>query len=223
MMKDYKLQIIDAAFIASGVATQAKGLLYRLRPDSGRDGGGGGDYSFDGLSGLQMPGGIATGERRINKPEDDHGGNGDYWLGRYALTDLVVVVPGEGSLLINDVTMNISLQKEVVKTALVGRSGTIKEYIADGDYQIGMSVGLVAVDGDGAIVDRYPERAVAQLREILERPEAIEVSSAFLDLFNIRKIAVTAFSARQMTYSNRQIIDITALSDDDYIIQSTEY
>ena len=139
------------------------------------------------------------------------------------LTDLIVNVPEQGLLLINDVTMNISLQKEVVKTALVGRAGTVKEYITDGDYQINMSVGMVATDGSGTIIDQYPERAVTQLREILERPEALEVSSAYLDIFGISRIVVTGFSARQMTHSNRQVIEITALSDTDYVIESTDY
>ena len=167
--------------------------------------------------------GPTAGRAAINKAEEKWSGSGDYWLGRTALTDRVGKVPGEGLLLINDATVNVSLQKEVVKTALVGRAGTIKEYITDGDYQLSISVGIVAVDDDGRICDQYPERAVAQLREIMERPEALEVSSAFLDLFGISHIVVTGFSAKQMTHSNRQVIEITALSDTEYVIESTDY
>ena len=204
-MQEYKFEIINARFIASGVAIQAKGLAYRLRPNKGRDA-------------QKNEGGSA-----INKAEEKWSGSGDYWLGRTALTDMVVKVPGEGLLLINDATVNVSLQKEVVKTALVGSAGTIKEYITDGDYQLSISVGIVAVDDEGRICDQYPERAVAQLREIMERPEALEVSSAFLDLFGISHIVVTGFSAKQMTHSNRQVIEITALSDTEYVIESTDY
>lgn len=125
--------------------------------------------------------------------------------------------------MINDVTVNISLQKEIVRTALVGRAGTIKEYISDGDYQLNMSVGIVAVNDNGEIIDQYPERAIAQLREILERPEALEVSSLFLGLFGITHMVVTGFTVKQMTYSNRQVIDITAVSDSAYVIASTDY
>ena len=59
--------------------------------------------------------------------------------------------------------------------------------------------------------------------EIMERPEALEVSSAFLDLFGISHIVVTGFSAKQMTHSNRQVIEITALSDTEYVIESNDY
>lgn len=222
-MQEYKFEIINAAFVASGVAIQAKGLLYRLRPDKGRDGQKQEDYKLGTLPGYAMPGGTSENGGAINSSEERWAGSGDYWLGRTALTDLVVKVPREGLLLINDVTVNVSLQKEVVKTALVGRAGTIKEYITDGDYQLSMSVGLVAVDDEGRITDQYPERAMAQLREILERPEALEVSSAFLDIFGITHIVVTGFSAKQMTHSNRQEIEITALSDTEYVIESNDY
>ena len=124
---------------------------------------------------------------------------------------------------INDIVINVALQKEIVKTALVGRKGTIKEYITDGDYQLSMTVGIVSVDSNNEIIDQYPEKAVSQLREIMERPEALEVSSAFLDMFGISHIVVTGFSVKQQTHSNRQVIEISALSDDDYIISSTEY
>lgn len=222
-MQEYKFEIINAAFIASGVAIQAKGQLYRLRPDKGRDCQKQEDYKLGTLPGYAMLGGTSEQGGAINSSEERWAGSGDYWLGRTALTDLVVKVPGEGLLLINDVTVNVSLQKEVVKTALVGRAGTIKEYITDGDYQLSMSVGLVAVDDEGRITDQYPERAMAQLREILERPEALEVSSAFLDIFGITHIVVTGFSAKQMTHSNRQEIEITALSDTEYVIESNDY
>ena len=222
-MQNYNLQIINAAFVASGGAIQAKGLLYRHRPDKGRGAQKAEDYQLGTLPGYQTGGGTDSGGRPVNKREEVWSGSGDYWLGRTVLTDLIVNVPEQGLLLINDVTMNISLQKEVVKTALVGRAGTVKEYITDGDYQINMSVGMVATDGSGTIIDQYPERAVTQLREILERPEALEVSSAYLDIFGISRIVVTGFSARQMTHSNRQVIEITALSDTNYVIESTDY
>ncbi len=222
-MQTYKLDIVNARFIAAGVAVQAKGLAYRLRLNKDRDAMRQEDYQLGTLPGYPAPTATADGKAPINKSEERWGGSSDYWLGRTVLTDMIVAVPEQGLLLINDVTVNISLQKEVVKTALVGRAGTIKEYITDGDYQLSMSVGIAATDDNGAIIDQYPERAVAQLREILERPEALEVSSAFLDLFGITRMVVTGFTAKQMTYANRQVIEITALSDTDYVIESTEY
>lgn len=119
--------------------------------------------------------------------------------------------------------VSISKQKQIVKTALVGRKGTIKEYITDGDYQISISIGLIAVDSNNEIIDQYPEKAMGVLREILEVDSALEVSSVFLDLFGVNRMVVTGFSAKQMTYANRQVVEVSAISDDDYVIQSTDY
>lgn len=209
--------------MASGVAIQAKGLLYRLRPDKGRDAQKDGDYKLAELPGMDA--GLSGGEAAypINKTEDAWTGSGDYWLGRRVLTDLSVNVPGEGVLLMNDVTMGVSMQKEVVRTAIVGRPGTVKEYVTDGDYQVTLTVGLVAVDSEGRETDQYPERAVAQLREILERPEALEVGSGFLDLFGITHLVVTGWTVKQQTHSNRQTVEIQAVSDREYVIEGEEY
>lgn len=219
-MKEYKFDLINATFIAAGFGVQAKGLAYRMRPTIGRDDMRQTDYQFDHTKSVTIRRATDNGLTGINKSEDIWINSSDYWLGRTALTDLIIRVPGEGDLLINDISMNVSLQKEVVKTALVGRCGTIKEYVTDGDYQINMSVGLVATDDNGQIIDQYPEQAVTQLRQILERSESLEVNSGFLDLFEISRITITAFTIKQMTHSNRQVIEITALSDTEYVLNA---
>jgi hypothetical protein len=220
-MREYKFNLVNAAFVASGIAVQAKGVAYRLASAKGDGQPRSADYGLGSNPGLTVRTGSGSGARSVNEAEDRFS-DGDYWLGRPALTDLALDIPGEGVLLVNDAVVNVSLQKEIVRTVVVGRKGSIKEYICDGDYQLSVSVGLVAVNDRGEIIDQYPERAVAQLREILERPEAIEVSSVFLGLFGINRIVVTGFSARQMTHSNRQVIEISAVSDDDYLIEASE-
>lgn len=230
MGKEYGFHIIDARAIATGVAHQLKGKLYRFKPDldDGKDfGGTPPDYSLNTSRGWTMPS-SQDGDKNSHPfiSESGWSGQSDYWLGRNALTDLLIKSSDEkiGSILLPDVVINVSKQKEVVKTVLVGRKGgTVKEYICDGDYQISISIGVVAVDESNRQIDVYPEMAVTKLREMLEADRALTVSSLFLDLFEINKIVITGFSAKQMTFSNRQVVEITALSDADYIIQSTDY
>lgn len=225
MKRDYKLHIIDAAAIAAGVAHQAKGMLYRFKPDLDKTkdfGGAETDYELASLRGWTMPAQSHDG-KLVSLAERKVEAEGDYWLGRNTLTDLLITVPDKGMLLINDAVVNISKQKEIVKTVLVGRKGTVKEYICDGDYQINITIGLVAVDADNRQIDQYPETAVSILREAFDIDRALVVSSAFLDLFDVHKMVVTDFTTKQMTYSNRQVVEVTALSDTDYIIQSTDY
>lgn len=222
-MEKYDLKILSGAFVASGAATQAKGYLYRLKPDKGRKSDLE-DYELETLGAMPLPSdthGVAG--EPIDMSETEWSGDSDYWLGRTVLTDLVVNVPEMGLLHIPDVAMSVSLQKEIVKTALVGRKGTIKEYITQGDYQITMSVGVAAVNENHELIDQYPEQAMSVLRKVLETDKSLEVGSAFLDIFEINRIVVTNFTAKQMTYANRQVVEITALSDSDYVIESADY
>ncbi|WP_297980846.1 DUF6046 domain-containing protein [uncultured Methanobrevibacter sp.] len=219
-MKNYNLQIGYAAFIAASVATQVvRPQLYKFKPLQQADPT---DYKLNEQY-EHIPSAAPSGENTISLAEEKWNGSDDYWLGRNVLTDLVLRVPDKGVLTIPDVTINVSKQKEIVKTAIVGRAGTIKEYITDGDYQIEMSIGVVAVDENNEIIDQYPEKAMSTLREVFEEDQTIEASSTFLDMFGINKIVITGFSAKQMTYANRQVVEVSALSDDDYIIQSTDY
>lgn len=145
-----------------------------------------------------------------------------YWEGRYVLTELTLRKENDDKLMINDAMVSLSREKHIVRTTLVGLDGTIKEYICNGDYDISITVGIVAVE-NGQIVDEYPEEGIRRVREFLDENKAVEVSSLFFDIFDIPRMVITRFSIRQDTQSNRQTIDIKALSDEDYTIKSTEY
>ncbi len=75
----------------------------------------------------------------------------------------------------------------------------------------------------GQIVDEYPAEGVRKVREFLDENKAVEVSSEFLKIFDIARMVVTRFSLKQETASNRQTLEVKALSDVDYEIKNTEY
>ena len=112
--------------------------------------------------------------------------------------------------------------KKIVETEIVGRSGTIKEYISNGEYQISLEVGLQGTDGV-VISDEYPEESIRTLRKFLELDKAFEVYSDFLDIWDISKVVVKDFSLTQQTDSNYQTLTIKLVSDEDYEIVGTEY
>ena len=107
-------------------------------------------------------------------------------------------------------------------TVCCAQNGTVKEYINDGDYQVNIAVGVQALK-DGVIVDEYPAEGIQKLREYFDEAKAITVQSKFLELFDIDSIVITEFAVVQATESNYQPISITALSDTDYNVYSTEY
>lgn len=198
---------ISFRFVAAGIAQQARFELCRFRPSQ---------------QNAKMPAWDGHGEaiagRDLTVPITDR----SYWEGRYVLTEVTLRREDGATLTVNDAVVNISREKHIVRTALVGLDGTIKEYISNGDYDISMTVGIVALR-DGMIVDEYPEEGIREVRRFLDDNRAVEVSSVFFDLFDISRIVVTRFSLNQDTHSNRQTIDVRALSDEDYVIKNTAY
>lgn len=125
-------------------------------------------------------------------------------------------------LVINDAVCAVSRTKNIVTTQMVGMDGTVKEYINEGDYQINIVVGVAAVR-NGVIVDEYPEEGLRELSAFLDEKAAIKVHSAFLEIFDIGSIVIKSFSVTQDTASNYQSVSISAVSDGDYNVYSTEY
>lgn len=201
------LSPISFEFIAAGVARRARMALCKLKPSQvSRE-----TPSWDGHGGT--PGTV-----ELSVPITDR----SYWENRYVLTELTLRKGDGETLVVNDATVTISREKHIVRTTLVGLDGTIKEYICNGDYDISITVGIVAVQ-DGQIVDEYPEEGIRKVRDFLEENKAVEVASVFFDIFGIDRMVLSRFSIKQETHSNRQVIEIKALSDVDYIIKSTEY
>jgi Domain of unknown function (DUF6046) len=104
--------------------------------------------------------------------------------------------------------IDVMQTKNIVTTAVQGRNGTIKEYVADGDYEISIKGALVGNKG-------YPRADVRDLHELLKQSTLLEVVSDYLMLFDIKEIVVTNYAFRQQEgYQNVQLFEITAISDD---------
>lgn len=110
---------------------------------------------------------------------------------------------------IDTVLFSVTQTKNIIKTPISGRDGTIKEYIGMGDYNINVK-GVIA-GGRG----RYPVEAVDNLLEFLNYNQSIKIYSKYLnERFNIDEIVITDFDIAQDEggYS-QQKFEFNALSD----------
>lgn len=189
---------ISFKFVAAGATTQAKGLLYKMQPARTR-----GAKNWEGH-------GSSVKAHDVSAPITDK----SYWEGRYVLCELTLRKQDGQTLCVNDAVCAISRTKNIVTTQMVGMDGTVKEYINEGDYQLNIVVGVVAVR-NGVIVDEYPEDGLRALRAFFDEKAAIEVHSVFLELFDIGSIVIKSFSVLQDTASNYQSVSISAISDGD--------
>lgn len=114
-------------------------------------------------------------------------------------------------IFIETVLFDVSQNKNIVKTAIQGRNGTVKEYISDGDYNV-IIRGVIASES----AEKYPEEEVLKLVNILKVQKEIEVASRYLnDVFNITNLVVESYSFPQTQgYQNIQAFEINCISDD---------
>lgn len=142
------------------------------------------------------------------------------WQGRFVYCPVTFRTRDGRTIEYVDAIVSVTKQKIIQTTQVVGMTGTIKEYISSGDYEINMYIGLYS---DVAFSDEYPESSVRELVGILESDSEIGVQSAFLDLFDINRIVIKNYSLLQQTDSSRQEVSLSALSDDEYNVYSTDY
>lgn len=129
-----------------------------------------------------------------------------------------------------EAVVNVTRERTIVATPVLNGKGTVKEMITDGDFKVSIQLAVVsnttAGDFDGGeddecpIYDVYPYNGVEQVRRMLDEHCRINIVSDFLKLFDLDGgdfgIVVESYSISQETHTNRQVIDIEAVSDYDY-------
>lgn len=82
------------------------------------------------------------------------------------------------------VLMNVSFPKDIVKTKIQGRPGSVKEYIGEGDAEISINGIITAPNG------HYPIDEVKQLQMIRKAPIPIVVTSWYLQNLDVDMIVI---------------------------------
>jgi hypothetical protein len=106
------------------------------------------------------------------------------------------------------ILVSVSFPRNIVKTEIQGRNGTVKEYIGEGDAQI--SFRGVMTGGNG----HYPGEQVAQLMQVIKAPCAIPVFSRHLQYMGIDSVVFEdrSFEQEEGSYSY-QVFSLNAISD----------
>jgi hypothetical protein len=107
------------------------------------------------------------------------------------------------------VLIDVTQTKLIKKTEIQGRPGTVKEFIADGDYMV--NIKLLIVGSNGVM----PLQEVEDLKKALDAPVALAVNSRYLQNLGVDNIVVENYSMPQVEggYSY-QAVEIRASSDE---------
>jgi len=121
-----------------------------------------------------------------------------------------------GPLVLDTILMDVTQSKNIVKTVLQGRNGTVKEYTSNGDYQINIKGAIVSQDAN-----KYPEDDVNTLVDILNVPSTLEVISDYLDLFGIDEVVVENYSLPQREgFRNMQLFNVRLIQNEPIILRT---
>jgi len=133
-----------------------------------------------------------------------------------ALRDLrpagILANSGLGSALAVDMAIfTLNQTKNIVKTAIQGRNGTVKEYIGDGDYAIDITGHFVS-----PYPNYYPQEEVDQFIKIMKVQSQIPIVAPILKAFGIENVVVERWGINE-TVGTRNMVSfsISCISDTD--------
>lgn len=113
-----------------------------------------------------------------------------------------------------DAVIDCNSTKNIVSTAINGVSGTVKEWVSNGDVAITIDVTLL---GEG---NEYPREKVAELMSLLQANQSLQVGNKTLnEVWGVTRIVVTSFSMPPTPCYNYQTFSISAVSDEAYVIE----
>lgn len=152
------------------------------------------------------------------------------YLGTPVYTSLVIpsgqYIDNEGQTIafegvrIDTVLMDVSLEKNIVRTPINGRNGTVKQFIGLGDYAVNVQAiinGTSSEVSGGFTVEntnQIPEEEIRKLNAILQVPQEIEIISEFLDFFDISTVVIEGGNiAQREGYFDSFILSMGLLSD----------
>lgn len=132
------------------------------------------------------------------------------YLGTPIFSDLLLKDPnGEFGLYVSTVLFDVSMSKNIIKTSIPGRKGTIKEYISDGDYVINIKGAFVNENSK-----QYPIDEVTEFIRLVKLPTALEVTSKLLQLYEIYNVVVDSYTLPQKAgFQNVQLFELNVISD----------
>jgi hypothetical protein len=105
----------------------------------------------------------------------------------------------------------VSQQKNIVRTEVSGRNGTVKEYNSTGDYVIKANANL------SELQPVFPREELLKFVEITEVPQSLPIISKILNqFFGVNNIILTEFTVDPGNGTGNVALSFTLESDNDF-------
>jgi hypothetical protein len=112
-------------------------------------------------------------------------------------------------LRIDTCLITVNQTRNIIKTPIQGRNGTIKEYISDGDFELNIKGVIIS-----PYMLQYPADEVSIFIELMGLQKQIPVASEFLQRFGIDAIVIDSYNIGERLGSRNEVpFEINASSD----------
>jgi hypothetical protein len=112
-------------------------------------------------------------------------------------------------LILDNIIITVGQSKTIIKTAVQGRAGTVKEFISDGDYAITVQ-GMITSPYSSV----YPQEQVNTLLKLCKAPVPLKIVSKYLQAFGIYELVIENYDFPQREgHYNTQVFSLQCVSD----------
>jgi hypothetical protein len=122
------------------------------------------------------------------------------------------------SIVLDDALLEVYQPRNIIKTMVAGRSGSVKEYISDGDFEVMVRGALVSPNRS-----IRPTDVMEEMVKLFKLEREIKVSSNFWLPFNITDVVVVNYRFWEVAgFYNMIPFEITMLSDEPVEIKAND-
>lgn len=131
-------------------------------------------------------------------------------------TDFENIQQNVGELVLEIALFEIDLPRNIIRTRVTGRNGTIKEYMSDDDYEIKITGSLV-----NELANIPPEQLIRSLLKIVKSQIEVPVSCTILSYYDIFNIVIThAKFIQRAGYRNVFDFELQCISETPFEIKT---
>jgi hypothetical protein len=127
--------------------------------------------------------------------------------------DVTFTYEDGNQLYLKNCTMNLSRTKRIVQTAINGQTGTLKEWITDGDIIISLQVEIL--DNE----DNFPITNILSMKLLFEQNTNLKIDNRVLNELGVTRVVVSRWNWQPQTWSNHQTLNVDLVQDDTYLIE----
>jgi len=133
------------------------------------------------------------------------------WLGTPVFGEVILQDQNkEITITLDTVLIEINQSKNIVRTEVAGRPGTVKEFVSMGDYYIVLKGGIFSQDPES-----FPTDDINTLIQLMNKEEALYISSDFLQLFDVFNYVIASYNMGQRAGNmSSQLFEIRGYSDE---------